>query len=594
MLFVKRGKARSKGQEFPNLALQSTGKRYTKVSDAKGVKPQLQSGAIPVVDSINEDSARREKLIALAQQKMFPKKTYRNVSPLDKETSIPVAERYASGYQADTWLINARRKKALKSIVGDMSYDLVPTVSVFKIKRMISSIVQAYYTKNATPDKIYRLLMDTVANYDIEIGTRWYYYDFTPLTEITNHTMGKGDNEYFDEMLSVVQGSNDLEWNKYDRRDLIQMALYQAIAQENPLATKWELYNDYRYIGADLQAMQGMIRKAKSVLGRKRSRKLSPKNIKDMIRHLSLPTYLETRDFIHNRQDEKYLDISQGTPTTNDMVEKVDDDELSSKFNVSYNGYISEKEVKDTDVKASEVLPKFVSEELGNKIIDEANRNFERNIGSKIDYKRDEGGVHGKAKFHKFVPNRRDKVAEEKLHRQLSDAGIKPRNIHRILTDKKVFTRRKKIAGGSVMIDFSGSMGWGRDEVREVIRLLPASTIAGYTGYVGTMENYHGDIRVIADKGKYDDNAIDRLHDHGNNNIDLDALKWLAQQDEPRIWVSDQQVIGVKENGTDVAYNLSPENLAEISHFIRKHNIIPIEKYEYVKEFATQYANHIG
>ncbi len=80
------------------------------------------------------------------------------------------------------------------------------------------------------------------------------------------------------------------------------------------------------------------------------------------------------------------------------------------------------------------------------------------------------------------------------------------------------------------MIDFSGSMGWGRDEVREVIRLLPASTIAGYTGYVGTMQNYHGDIRVIADKGKYDDNAIDRLHKHGNNNIDLDALKCLLNK----------------------------------------------------------------
>jgi hypothetical protein len=591
MLFVKRGKARNKGQQFPNLALQSTGKRYIKVSDAKGVKPQLQSGAIPVVDSSSEDNARREKLIALAQQKMFPKKTYRNVTALDKETSIPVAERYASGYQADTWLINAKRSKTFRSVTPVLSYDLVPTVSVFKIKRMINSIVQAYYNKNATPDKIYRLLMDTVANYDIEIGTRWYYYDFTPLSEISNYTLGKGDDIYFDEMLRVVQGNYDNEWNRYDRRDLIQMALYHAIAQENPLATKWELYHDYRYIGADLQAMQSMIRKAKSVLGRKKSRKLSPKNLKDMIRHLSLPTYLETRDFIHKRLDEKYLNISQGTPTTNDMVEKVDDDELSSKFNVSYNGYISEKEVKDAQVKASEVLPKFVSEELGNKIIEEANKNFEKNIGSRIDYKRDEGGVHGKAKFHKFVPNRRDKVAEEKLHKQLSDAGIKPRNIHRILTDKKVFTRRKKIAGGSVMIDFSGSMGWGRDEVREVIRLLPASTIAGYTGYARGMDFYHGDIRIIADKGKYDDNAIDRLHDYGNNNIDLDALKWLAQQDEPRIWVSDQQVIGVKDG---YATNLKSEFLAEISHFIRKHNIIPIEKYEYVKEFATQYANHIG
>ena len=109
---------------------------------------------------------------------------------------------------------------------------------------------------------------------------------------------------------------------------------------------------------------------------------------------------------------------------------------------------------------------------------------------------------------------------------------------------------------------------------------------------------YHGDIRVIADKGKYDDKALIELNKHGNNNIDLDAIKWLAEQEEPRIWVTDLQVVGVYDKSheieTGAAENLNNEGRAEISRFMKKHNIIPIEKFEYVKEFATQYANYIG
>ena len=83
-----------------------------------------------------------------------------------------------------------------------------------------------------------------------------------------------------------------------------------------------------------------------------------------------------------------------------------------------------------------------------------------------------------------------------------------------------------------------------------------------------TIDNYDGEVHIIADNGNMDTDAIDKLTDYGNNSIDFEALKLLAEKPEPRIWVSDQQVIGVKANGTDVAYNLSPENLAEISHFI--------------------------
>jgi hypothetical protein len=153
------------------------------------------------------------------------------------------------------------------------------------------------------------------------------------------------------------------------------------------------------------------------------------------------------------------------------------------------------------------------------------------------------------------------------------------------------------------MIDCSGSMSWSIEQLREICRILPASKIAGYTGYSvsdkrdGVM--YQGDIRIIADKGKYDDNALIELDKYGNNNVDLDAIKWLAQQEEPRIWVTDLQVVGVNTDSYRQIGNYCPENLnnegrAEISRFMKKHNIIPIEKFEYVKEFATQYANFIG
>jgi len=228
-------------------------------------------------------------------------------------------------------------------------------------------------------------------------------------------------------------------------------------------------------------------------------------------------------------------------------------------------------------------LPKELSDELKEKIMQEADSNHERHF---VDHRTNEGGVHGKAKVHKFSPDAKIHKAIRELRKRNNDTGVVPKNMHRLTTDRKVFQSRKTVAGGSMMIDCSGSMGFYSDDVEEIVNLLPASWIAGYVGYHGKHDGYDGDIRIIADNGSMSKHAINNLNEHGANSVDLEALKLLAEKPEPRIWVSDQQVIGVNEQGR--ATTLSHERVKEIERFMLKNNIIPIENVDMVKEVAKQ------
>jgi hypothetical protein len=64
-------------------------------------------------------------------------------------------------------------------------------------------------------------------------------------------------------------------------------------------------------------------------------------------------------------------------------------------------------------------------------------------------------------------------------------------------------------------------------------------------------------------------------------------LRWLATQPEPRIWVSDQQVIGVDADTGRNDY-LDGQKRKEISVFMRKNNIIPIERRETILKVAKK------
>ena len=194
--------------------------------------------------------------------------------------------------------------------------------------------------------------------------------------------------------------------------------------------------------------------------------------------------------------------------------------------------------------------------------------------------------MHGVAKIHKFTPTNTIHKAVREIAKRNSDRGVVPRNMHRMTTDKKVFSSKTTVAGGSMMIDCSGSMAFYEEDIREIIDYLPASNIAGYVGYNTKIDGCDGMIKIIAKDGRIDTHAIRDLEEYGANSVDLEGLKWLAQQPEPRIWVSDQQVVGVNESGT--AVNLSSAKRDEIARFMRRHNIIPIRVVEQVKKLSKQ------
>ena len=238
------------------------------------------------------------------------------------------------------------------------------------------------------------------------------------------------------------------------------------------------------------------------------------------------------------------------------------------------------------------VMPKFIDKKLDNKI----RKDTERNYKHAIDYLSDRGGVHGKAKHHRFKGVKPIVEALRKLTVSQGEYGVKPRQVHRIITDRKVFKRRKHVAGGSLMIDCSGSMGFSSNDVKEIVNLLPASKIAGYVGYGSSIgDDYDGDIRYIAQDGRMDIESIHSLQEYGANSIDYDALKWLAKQEEPRIWVSDMQVVGVNsEQEHRNSSTLSKDRVEEIMRFVALNNIIPINEIADVKEFARQYSKFVS
>ena len=246
--------------------------------------------------------------------------------------------------------------------------------------------------------------------------------------------------------------------------------------------------------------------------------------------------------------------------------------------------YVAPKSIPKEDMTPEGLtLPKELSDELKRDIMDRADHNHRRHF---VDHRTNAGGIHGVGNIHKFKPNARVHKAIRELRKRNHDSGVVPKNMHRLTTDRKVFQNRKTVAGGSVMIDCSGSMGFSSRDVEEVVELLPASWIAGYTGYTHKRDGFDGDIRIIADNGRIDTEAISELSMHGNNSVDFEALKLLAEKPEPRLWVSDQQVIGVDVEG--YATTLATDKLKEIERFVLLNNIIPINDIDMVKKVAKQ------
>lgn len=128
-----------------------------------------------------------------------------------------------------------------------------------------------------------------------------------------------------------------------------------------------------------------------------------------------------------------------------------------------------------------------------------------------------------------------------------SEMGVVFRNPHRWVTDQRVFTRKRLMKGGSVLIDGSGSMGNSEECAKmcqAIVTAAPGCTIAVYGG-----SGRFGSLRILAAKGKIVDTS-QMKSPGGSNIVDLPALEWLAKQEAPRYWVSDGHARGVDDMGS--------------------------------------------
>jgi len=140
------------------------------------------------------------------------------------------------------------------------------------------------------------------------------------------------------------------------------------------------------------------------------------------------------------------------------------------------------------------------------------------------------------------------KLEEKSVNRKLSfirkatDCGAVPINMHRYATDAAVFSSRRSVQGGTVLLDASGSMGIDVDDIKQFLKAAPHGTVAMYSGR-GT----EGALAIIGHAGKViSSKNLHKLREGmgGGNVVDGPALRWLAKRKGKKAWVSDGHVTG--------------------------------------------------
>lgn len=127
------------------------------------------------------------------------------------------------------------------------------------------------------------------------------------------------------------------------------------------------------------------------------------------------------------------------------------------------------------------------------------------------------------------------------------EEGTVPSAMYRLTLDNRVFARKRKDKGGTVLIDASGSMDFTTENLAAVIAAAPGAVIAAYAGQYDA-----GRLVIVAANGKMaTPEAIQACltlpgcdHPMYGNVVDGPALRWLAKQAGPRVWVSDGIVTG--------------------------------------------------
>ena len=132
-----------------------------------------------------------------------------------------------------------------------------------------------------------------------------------------------------------------------------------------------------------------------------------------------------------------------------------------------------------------------------------------------------------------------------------SPTGRHPRRLDRLLTDpdRRIFDRKTRCPGGVILVDQSGSMRLGDDDVWDMIRAAPGCTVIGYSHEARSTTTPN--IWILARNGR----VVDKVpRGNGGNGVDGPALRFAAslrQRNQPIIWVCDGYVTDALDDHCD-------------------------------------------
>lgn len=150
-----------------------------------------------------------------------------------------------------------------------------------------------------------------------------------------------------------------------------------------------------------------------------------------------------------------------------------------------------------------------------------------------------------------------------------SNMGMRPRRMHRMITDPqmRIFDKVIRGTGGVVIIDGSGSMSFSREQLTKIIENAPGATVAVYTDRGDPSKT---NLWVVSHKGK----MVNELPNVGHGNgVDFPAIEWGVKQKQtsrsPIVWVTDGGVCGAQGHYEALL-------AMQCINFCKKHNIVVV------------------
>jgi hypothetical protein len=158
--------------------------------------------------------------------------------------------------------------------------------------------------------------------------------------------------------------------------------------------------------------------------------------------------------------------------------------------------------------------------------------------------------------------------------------------LRRPVLPQRIFMKRRPVQpGGAIIIDASGSMRLGADDIIAIIDNAPMATVALYSGNDNEYAPV-GTIFVVSKDGfRRDRDSVvayvnGRMH---GNSIDLEAIEWLLQQGGPRTMVTDKVFCGSQYNSIAYAKLGEAERVGDITTVLQGRTLLPPDHKHYIK-----------